>query len=197
MRTLPIAVELAYWTVLISIPYADPLDRILKGGRTKGGSSSGSYGTKLPRHFEDPTSAFSKTTYTFLIPFLLKYYWTPIALEDVPALREDDTSAACLGAFRHFRAERDKAYAARHEGATRKQDLGFDLIRFFLPELTQQAVSPTKMSIELRLTVRYGLLSLSASNISHRTVCDYCFNMSTTVGLIAPNRPTSPTFTLP
>ena len=51
----PTVVELVYWAAVISIPYGDPLDRLLVGAKSKGGGSSGSYGSDLPKHVEEPT----------------------------------------------------------------------------------------------------------------------------------------------
>ena len=51
---LPTASEVIYWMGLMSIPYAAPLQGLLSAGRSKGGGSLGSYGTKLPRHIEEP-----------------------------------------------------------------------------------------------------------------------------------------------
>lgn len=75
-----------------------------------------------------------------MLPLLFKHYFTPIQLEDIPALREDDGSASSLGAFRADQAARDKAYAEKHDGAKRKRDLGLDLLRHFAPEIFTQAV---------------------------------------------------------
>ena len=51
----PSVVELFYWAAVVSIPYADPLDRLLEGAKSKGGGSSGSYGSELRKHIEEPT----------------------------------------------------------------------------------------------------------------------------------------------
>lgn len=78
-----------------------------------------------------------------MLPLLFKHYWKPIQLHDIPAIREDDGSAASIGAFRAYQARRDNAYAEKHNGDKRKRDLGLDLLRFFSPEISVQAVSRT------------------------------------------------------
>ncbi|WVQ79432.1 hypothetical protein IAT38_001530 [Cryptococcus sp. DSM 104549] len=133
------ALEVVYWVVLISIPYSANLDRLLEGGVSKGGGSSGSYGSHLPKHCEEPASPFSRATYSFLLPLLFKHYIHPITLKDIPAIREDDAAAAALGSFRAFQARRDEAHAKRNGGQQRKRDLGVDLVLFFAPELVKQA----------------------------------------------------------
>jgi hypothetical protein len=57
----PSVIELIYWTFLISIPYGEGLDRLLEGGKSKGGGTSGSYGKELPQHLEEPTCKSSET----------------------------------------------------------------------------------------------------------------------------------------
>ncbi|RXK42365.1 ATP-binding cassette transporter [Tremella mesenterica] len=158
---VPIVVELLYWLVLISIPYTPKLDRLLAGGRTKGGGSSGSYGAKLPRHLEEPTSAFSKASYMFMLPFLFKHYFKTVALSDIPAMREDDSTSACLGAWRAFQASRDHSHEKKH-GNKRKRNLALDLVIFFNPETrTQMAWSILFVFLQylpptgLRLLLRY------------------------------------------
>ncbi|WRT68702.1 uncharacterized protein IL334_005682 [Kwoniella shivajii] len=131
--------EMVYWVALISIPYSEGLDRLLEGGVSQGGSSSGSYGTKLNKHCEEPTSTFSRATYSFLFPLLFKHYFKPITLDDIPAIREDDSSASSLGAFRAYRAKRDKDHLKK-KGGKRTRNLGADLFWFFFPELVTQSV---------------------------------------------------------
>ena len=100
-----------------------------------------------------------------MLPLLFKYFWTPIQLEDIPALREDDGSASSLGAFRAAQAKRDAAYADKHSGQKRKRNLGWDLLVFFSPDIFIQAVSPTLPLSQLLLINRYGLPFSSCSNI--------------------------------
>lgn len=116
------------------IPYYDKLDRILDGAVSHGGIGA----PPLARHIEEPTSAMSRGTYWFIIPFLWKYYWRPIKQEEIPAIREDDGAAASLGSFRKFQAAQDSKYAKKHDGAVRKKNLGRDLISFFWPQLVAQ-----------------------------------------------------------
>lgn len=142
----PLIVELVYWAMLISVPYGQTLSRLLADARSRGGASSGSYGHNLPRHIEEPTSAFSRATYTFILPLLFRHYWSPIKLEQIPQLREDDVAAASLGGFRAEQAVRDTAYAQAHGGEKRKRNLAWDLLRFFGPEVTAQCVSPALAS---------------------------------------------------
>ncbi|WVR09322.1 hypothetical protein IAU60_006387 [Kwoniella sp. DSM 27419] len=125
-----VIVELVYWAAMISMPYSEQTGRILQGGVSKGGGSSGSYGKKLPRHPEEETSPFSRAFYMFIVPLLTKHYFKPITLDDIPALREDDSAAASLGSFRTFQASKDAAWAKKHK-EKRKRNLGWDLIRFF------------------------------------------------------------------
>ncbi|WVQ80023.1 hypothetical protein IAT38_002124 [Cryptococcus sp. DSM 104549] len=132
-------VEAVYWVALVSVPYYEGLDNLLEGGKSKGGGSSGSYGTKLRKHCEEPTSPWSRATYNFMLPLLFRHYLTPIKLEDIPAIREDDASASILGAFRAFQAKSDKAYVKKHDTA-RKRNLAIDLLWFFSPDLTVQAL---------------------------------------------------------
>lgn len=132
----PTCVQLLYWSLLMSIPYYDSLDRILDGAISHGGIGA----PPLPRHIEEPTSALSRGTYWFIIPFLWKYWWKPIQQDEIPALREDDGAAASLGSFRKHQADRDTKFAEKHDGAIRKSNLGADLITFFRPQFVQQVV---------------------------------------------------------
>nr|XP_019045027.1 ATP-binding cassette transporter [Kwoniella bestiolae CBS 10118]OCF23957.1 ATP-binding cassette transporter [Kwoniella bestiolae CBS 10118] len=132
-------VEVVYWVAMISIPYSEGLDRLLDGGVSQGGGTSGSYGEKLPKHCEEPASTFSRATYSFLLPLLFKHYFKPITLNDIPAIREDDSASSSLGAFRAFRAGRDKDHVAK-TGEKRIRNLGADLFWFFLPELAMQCI---------------------------------------------------------
>lgn len=155
-----LVIELAYFFALICIPYQDPLDRLLGGAHSKGGGNSGS-DVPLPKHYEEPicepgpspsmdrckrtrltrhSAVLSRATYVFIVPFLVKHYYTAIELNEVPAIREDDSSSAGLGAFRAFRARKDAEWAAKHLGEPRKKDLAWDLLRFFAPEMTVQCV---------------------------------------------------------
>ncbi|WVQ75171.1 hypothetical protein IAR50_004781 [Cryptococcus sp. DSM 104548] len=133
-----IAAELFYWFALISIPYEHELDRLLEGGTSKGGGTLGSFGHSLPSHPEESSSPFSRATYTFLLPLLFKHYKKPITVADIPGIREDDSSAAALAAFRAYQATLDKRYRKKY-GQDRKRDLGIDLLWFFAPELSVQA----------------------------------------------------------
>ncbi|KAK8854514.1 hypothetical protein IAR55_003253 [Kwoniella newhampshirensis] len=130
--------EIVYWMALISIPYYEQLDRLLEGGHSKGGGSAGSYGEKLPKHYEEPASPFSRATYAFLLPLLLKHYFTPITLKDIPAIREDDSASSSLGEFRAFQAKRDAVYLRKHN-QKRKRNLGLDLLGFFGKHIAIQA----------------------------------------------------------
>ncbi|KIR99113.1 ATP-binding cassette transporter [Cryptococcus deuterogattii 2001/935-1] len=132
------AVEIVYCIAMLGLPYHENLDRLLEGAKSKGGGSLGSFGSKLPKHCEEPASAWSRGTYNFLLPLLFKHYLTPITIENIPAIREDDSSAASLGAFRAFSAKRDAIYSKKHNGATRRRNLGFELAMFFAPELGWQ-----------------------------------------------------------
>lgn len=85
-------------------------------------------------------AAWSRGTYNFMLPLLFKHYLTPITLENIPAIREDDSSAASLGAFRAFSAKRDAAYSKKHNGAKKRRNLGLELAMFFAPELGWQIV---------------------------------------------------------
>jgi len=89
----------------------------------------------------------SRATYVFIIPFLVKHYFSAIKLEEVPAIREDDSSSAGLGAFRAFRARKDAAYSTKHLGEKRKRNLAWDLLQFFSPEMLVQTVRPISLHI--------------------------------------------------
>lgn len=101
----------------------------------------------MPRPFRSVPLAhnllavLSRATYVFIIPFLVKHYFKAIELNEVPAIREDDSSSAGLGAFRAFRARKDAIWAEKHLGEKRKKDLAWDLLQFFAPEMTVQCVS--------------------------------------------------------
>lgn len=136
-----LAISIVYWAAMMSVPYTSAMDGLFYGARSRGGGSASSFGTSLPKHIEEPTSAFSRALYTFMLPFLIRHYRTPITLKDIPALREDDASASALGAFRADQAYRDAKWAEKHLGEKRPRDLGFDLFRFFLPEISAQCVS--------------------------------------------------------
>lgn len=75
-----------------------------------------------------------------MLPFLVRHYSNPVKLNNIPALREDDSSASALGAFRADQARRDAKFAEKHLGEKRKRDLGVDLFLFFLPEISAQVV---------------------------------------------------------
>jgi hypothetical protein len=78
-----------------------------------------------------------------MLPLLFRHYTKPITLEDIPQIREDDTAAAGIGAFRAYQAAKDVKYARRHDGAARPRNLGFDLLGHYSPEIVMQAVSPS------------------------------------------------------
>lgn len=84
-------------------------------------------------------AAFSRATYWFILPFLWRHYWKPVTLEDIPAIREDDSAASSVGSFRRFQAGRDAAYEVKYS-TPRKRNLGLDLLAFFRPELGRQVV---------------------------------------------------------
>lgn len=84
----------------------------------------------------------SRATYVFIIPFLVKHYFSAIKLDEVPAIREDDSASAGLGAFRAFRARKDAAWSTKHLGEKRKRNLAWDLLQFFSPEMLVQTVRP-------------------------------------------------------
>ncbi|OWZ29769.1 ATP-binding cassette transporter [Cryptococcus neoformans AD2-60a] len=134
------AVEMVYCIAMLGLPYHEALDRLLEGAKSKRGGSLGSFGSKLPKHCEEPASAWSRGTYNFMLPLLFKHYLSPITLEDIPAIREDDSSAASLGAFRAFSAKRDATYAKIHSGAKRRRNLGLELAMYFAPELGWQVL---------------------------------------------------------
>lgn len=98
-----------------------------------------------------------------MIPWLFRYYWKPIELEDIPALREDDSAATTLGAFRADQAARDAKYAQKHDGK-RKRNLGWDLLLFFKWSILYQFVSCNAHDpIDANLT-SFGRRFSSASN---------------------------------
>ncbi|BEI94008.1 uncharacterized protein CcaverHIS019_0604670 [Cutaneotrichosporon cavernicola] len=132
LSTIIVVWEVVYWAILVCTPYHDPLDRLVGGAVSRGGVGG-------PRHIEEPCTALSRATYWFILPFLWKHYWKPITLEEIPAVREDDSAAACVGAFRRFQAAHDAAYEVKHN-SPRKRNLAWDLITFFRPELVRQSV---------------------------------------------------------
>lgn len=195
------AVEIVYCIAMLGLPYHENLDRLLEGAKSKGGGSLGSFGSKLPKHCEEPAcefimlfmmwklifdpAAWSRGTYNFLLPLLFKHYLTPITIENIPAIREDDSSAASLGAFRAFSAKRDAIYSKKHNGATRRRNLGFELAMFFAPELGWQivrlvlsfsSVLPSRLHTQSQNSS--GRQSSSSSNTSLQTVFDYSCNTS-------------------
>lgn len=186
LTIMPVVVEGIYWSALISLPYGESMTRLLKGGKSKGGGSTGSFGKDLPRHPEEPSctsnplahsligeATFSRSTYTFLIPLLFKHWFTPITLDDIPAIREDDSSTTSIASFRADQAKRDKTYAARHGGAKRQRNLGWDLLAFFSPDILTQCVSSAICGFPTNM-VRYGRRSLSACSTFPRRGCA-CF----------------------
>ena len=82
-----------------------------------------------------------------MIPFLVKHYYSPIKLHEIPSLREDDASSSCLGAWRAFQAKRDAHWQEKHLGEKRKRDLGLDLFVFFWPEVSAQCVCPPSYAV--------------------------------------------------
>jgi len=115
-----------------------------------------------------------------MLPLLFKHYFTPIQLHDIPAIREDDGSAASLGAFRAYQAKKDKVYAEKHNGEKRKRDLGLDLLRLFSPEIVVQAVSPLMSRTNPFLKIRLGPPSSSACSIFPLSVFAFYFSTSAT-----------------
>lgn len=116
-----------------------------------------------------------------MLPLLFKHYVSPITLEDIPAIREDDSSAASLGAFRAFSAKRDATYAKIHSGAKRRRNLGLELAMYFAPELGWQVVrsflilflcsfqSAVSLILKIALGVNLHLLPVSPSKRSSIT----------------------------
>ena len=86
-------------------------------------------------------AVFAKASFSFMLPLLWRHFWQPIKLDNIPAIREDDSAATSLGAFRADQAYWDKKYAEQHDGQLRRRNLGINLIRFFLPEIVKQCVS--------------------------------------------------------
>lgn len=133
---VPTVVEFIWWAALISVPYYDSLDRLLAGAVCHGGIGTGE---GAPAHLEEPTSAFSRATYTWILPFLWKHYRQPLTGKDIPGLREDDGTAAVVGGFRAFQAKRDYKFEKKH-GSTRVRSFGVDIVHYFMPEFLLQAV---------------------------------------------------------
>lgn len=52
------AVEIVYCIAMLGLPYHENLDRLLEGAKSKGGGSLGSFGSKLPKHCEEPACEF-------------------------------------------------------------------------------------------------------------------------------------------
>lgn len=121
-----------------------------------------------------------------MLPLLFKHYLSPITLEDIPAIREDDSSAASLGAFRAFSAKRDATYAKIHSGAKRRRNLGLELAMYFAPELGWQVVRSFlilffcsfQSAVIAHSQNSSGRQSSSSSSISLQTVFDYYCNTS-------------------
>lgn len=159
-----LSVAIGYWAAMMAMPYAQPLSGLLLGAGSKGGGSSGNFGKDVSKHIEEPTctsfrsayyatllsrisngaAAFARAAYTFMLPFLAKHYFSPITLDKIPRLREDDASASALGAWRAFQARKDAKWAEKHLGEKRKRDLGLDLFLFFWPEVSAQCVGYLK-----------------------------------------------------
>ena len=126
-----------------------------------------------------------------MLPLLFKHYRHVIRLEDIPALREDDSSAASLAAFRKDQAYRDARYAHKHDGAKRRRNLPNDLLRFFGAEIAVQCVSGPGRSVVHSLTAcRSGRAFLFACNISPRQVFAYFSSMSTIAKLVLQHQST-------
>lgn len=76
-----------------------------------------------------------------MLPFLVRHYKETVTLGDIPALREDDAAVSALAAFRADQAWYDAQWAKKHLGEERKRDLGWNLFRFFIPDIAAQSVS--------------------------------------------------------
>ncbi|WVO13715.1 hypothetical protein L204_101337 [Cryptococcus depauperatus] len=133
-----VAIEFVYWLTHISIPYQETLGELLQGGTSKGGSYFDNSDHGSPKHCEEPASPISRATYFFLLPLLLKNYFKPITSSQIPCLREDDSSAAALGAFRVYQAKKDISFFRKHN-ENRKRELGSDLVGHFCGNLFTQA----------------------------------------------------------
>lgn len=72
---------------------------------------------------------------------MVKHFFKTIKLADIPSIREDDSAAAVLAAYRADQAHWDERYAQTHPGQKRQRDLMFNLFRFFAPLLVKQVVS--------------------------------------------------------
>ncbi|ODN87389.1 ATP-binding cassette transporter [Cryptococcus wingfieldii CBS 7118] len=140
LHIIAYAVEIVYWFALLGLPYHESLDRLLSGGKSARGGSNGSYGNQLPKHCEEPASAFSRGSYNFMLPLLFKHYFKPITLEEIPAIREDDSSAAAIGGFRAFQARKDGEWIKKHKQGARRKHIGVDLLWFFTPDVLWQVM---------------------------------------------------------
>ncbi|WVO14579.1 hypothetical protein L204_102214 [Cryptococcus depauperatus] len=170
-------VEVVYWVAMTTLPYYEDLDRLLEGGKSGGGGSSGCYGVKLPRHQEEPASVWSRGAYSFMLPLLFKHYFKPITLQEIPAIREDDSSAASLGAYRAYVAKKDRTYSEHHPGKKRKKNLAVDLFTFFASDISWQVLWATVFIIfmylppnGLRLLLRFVNERQSSSQPNHIAV---------------------------
>lgn len=85
----------------------------------------------------------SRAMFSYLVPLVFKYYKSPITGPEVPALREDDASAASMGAWRAEQATIVAQDAKKQDGNAdrRRHKLVWLLLWFFRRELAKQAVS--------------------------------------------------------
>lgn len=77
MRIIPTAIELAYFLVVISVPYGDRMDGLLRGKVSNGGGSLGSFGADLPRHEEQPTCELPRLRHWLTVQLCLHARRTP------------------------------------------------------------------------------------------------------------------------
>lgn len=54
VELLPVIVETVYWTVLVTVPYYEPMDGLLSGAASRGGLGAG----PIPNHLEEPTCEY-------------------------------------------------------------------------------------------------------------------------------------------
>lgn len=135
--------------MVISLPYRDDLGGVLAGAKAgRGGWPTVAGGGGEASNLGEPSCEFagppvtgtelmttgailSRAMFSYLIPLVFKYYQKPITGAEVPAIREDDGSAASLGSWRTERAANAKK---------RERKLVWLLLWFFRRELAQQAV---------------------------------------------------------
>jgi hypothetical protein len=90
------------------------------------------------------SAMLSRGFYGHMIPLLFRHYRSPLGLKDIPAVREDDTAAACLASWRLAGKSQGTSSRSREQKggpSSQHRILALRLLWHFRKEFAEQAVS--------------------------------------------------------